>query len=239
MRLLGADIGGHSSCTGATFSNPKGRGAQRRRSQKPPAAYSCATASAPRASAPPRGRHRRAIECTGATFSNPKGDALNADGLKTAGDVFLRDGFRAEGELLGADIGGNLECTGATFSNPKGEALNADRLKTAGSVFLRDGFHAEGRGAPPRGRHRRALELHRRDLQQSAKGAPTVSKPPGRVPARRLRRRRCLLGATSAVIWSAPARPSAIPGPSALKGCRLTEPCFGATCKITHKALLV
>ncbi|MBI3574299.1 MAG: hypothetical protein HY083_01350 [Gammaproteobacteria bacterium] len=80
------------------------------------------------------------------SFAGSRTGRIFSDRLKTAGGVFLTDGFHAEGEvrLLGADIGGNLECTGATFSNPKGDALNADGLKTAGSVFLRDGFHAEG-----------------------------------------------------------------------------------------------
>ena len=93
-----------------------------------------------------RGRHRRAVGLHRRDLQQSTGKALNADRLKTAGGVFLSDGFRAEGEvrLLGADIGGNLECTGATFSNPKGEALSADGLKVKGSVLLCDGFHAEG-----------------------------------------------------------------------------------------------
>ena len=72
--------------------------------------------------------------------------ALNADGLKVEGDVFLTGGFKAEGEvrLLGATIGGNLECDGGTFTNPEGRARSADGLKVEGSVFLRDGFKAEG-----------------------------------------------------------------------------------------------
>ena len=71
---------------------------------------------------------------------------LHADGLKTEGDVHLRDGFSAEGEvrLLGANIGGNLSCTDGKFHNPKGNALNADGLTTKGSVHLRDDFSAEG-----------------------------------------------------------------------------------------------
>ncbi len=37
--------------------------------------------------------------------------AIAADGLKLEGDLFLRNGFHAEGEvrLLGATIGGNLD----------------------------------------------------------------------------------------------------------------------------------
>ena len=69
-------------------------------------------------------------------LSGSRTGRISADRLKTAGGVFLTNGFRAEGEvrLLGADIGGQLGCTGATFSNPTGDALSADGLKTAGAV---------------------------------------------------------------------------------------------------------
>ena len=69
-----------------------------------------------------------------------------ADGVKIDGNVFLRDRFRAEGEvrLLGALIGGDLDCTAAQLSNPNGKALNGDGAKINGYVFLRDGFKAEG-----------------------------------------------------------------------------------------------
>ena len=71
---------------------------------------------------------------------------LTADGLKTKGNVHLRDRFFAGGEvrLGGADIGGPLDCTGGKFHNPKGYALNADGLTTKGDVNLRDGFSADG-----------------------------------------------------------------------------------------------
>ncbi len=79
--------------------------------------------------------------------------SLAADGAKVKGDVFLRNGFRAEGEVrfLGAQIGGDLSCVGGTFKNPPqprvagtGKALSADRAVVKGSVFLRNGFRAEG-----------------------------------------------------------------------------------------------
>lgn len=71
---------------------------------------------------------------------------IRADGLKVEGDVFLRDGFRAEAEvrLLGASIGGDLDCNKGQFADADGNALNADGLKVEGTVFLRDGFKAEG-----------------------------------------------------------------------------------------------
>ena len=71
---------------------------------------------------------------------------ISAEGLKVAGAVFLRNGFKADGEvrLLGATIGGDLDCTNGQFTNPDGYALNADGLKVEGSVFLGNGFKAEG-----------------------------------------------------------------------------------------------
>ena len=71
---------------------------------------------------------------------------LDADGLVVKGDVHLRDGFAADGEvsLLGANVGGDLACSGGEFFNPGGYALNADGLTTKGSVFMREGFSAEG-----------------------------------------------------------------------------------------------
>ena len=71
---------------------------------------------------------------------------LAADGLKTKGNVHLRDRFSAGGpvRLSGADIGGSLDCTGGEFHNHGGNALTADQLTAKGSVFLRDGFSADG-----------------------------------------------------------------------------------------------
>ena len=70
---------------------------------------------------------------------------LSADGLK-AEYVYLRNGFRAEGEvrLLGAVIAGNLECGNAQFINKGGKALSADGLNVAGNVFLSCGLEAVG-----------------------------------------------------------------------------------------------
>ncbi len=71
---------------------------------------------------------------------------LAADGLECDGDVFLREGFHASGEvrLPGAQIGGNLECSGGRFDNAGGHALVCDGMTTGGRVFLRAGFHASG-----------------------------------------------------------------------------------------------
>jgi len=70
---------------------------------------------------------------------------IKADGLQ-AGRVFLRDGFKARGEvrLLGATIGGNLDCNRGHFINPDGRALGADGLNVDGYVFFCNGFKADG-----------------------------------------------------------------------------------------------
>lgn len=72
--------------------------------------------------------------------------SINADGLKTGGDVFLDNGFRAEGLvlLIGAKIGGNFQCANGQFINKGGVTLNADRIMVEGSVLLGDGFRSEG-----------------------------------------------------------------------------------------------
>jgi sRNA-binding regulator protein Hfq len=72
--------------------------------------------------------------------------SVTADGARVRGDVFLWNGFNAEGNvrLLGAQIGGDLACSGGTFTNPGKDALSADRADVKGSVFLDEGFSAEG-----------------------------------------------------------------------------------------------
>jgi hypothetical protein len=99
------------------------------------------------------------LDAHGGTFKsrNPKEDALDAERAKVTGDVFLDQGFNAEGEvrLPGATIGGNLEADGGTFKKPSGNALNpdgtknetalsADGINVSGDVFLSDDFVAEG-----------------------------------------------------------------------------------------------
>ncbi|MDD9851481.1 MAG: hypothetical protein OXU94_06910 [Gammaproteobacteria bacterium] len=87
------------------------------------------------------------LGCDGGSFQNERGDALNAQGIKVAEDVFLGGGFNAEGKvsLSSADIGGQLNCTGGSFQNKKGDALNAQGMKVAETVFLGGGFNAEGK----------------------------------------------------------------------------------------------
>jgi hypothetical protein len=71
---------------------------------------------------------------------------IDADNLRVAGNIFLRNGFTAKGEvwLSGAEIGGNVECDGGSFENPDGDALLADQARVTGGVFLISGFTAKG-----------------------------------------------------------------------------------------------
>jgi hypothetical protein len=72
--------------------------------------------------------------------------ALDAEQLTTRGNVDLRDGFHARGEvnLGGAHIGGSLSLDGATLSNPGGRALYADRLTVDQAMLCQEGFSVQG-----------------------------------------------------------------------------------------------
>ena len=88
------------------------------------------------------------LDCSQGHFSktNKKGDALFADNIEVKADVFLSNGFKAEGRvtLSGATIDGKLDCYGGHFFNKEGYALSANNIEVKGSVFLRNGFKAEG-----------------------------------------------------------------------------------------------
>ena len=67
--------------------------------------------------------------------------SILADGAKVESSVFLRDGFRANGEVRfpGAAIGGSFDCGNGEF-----RAILADGMDVKGSVFLKDGFKVNG-----------------------------------------------------------------------------------------------
>jgi hypothetical protein len=95
----------------------------------------------------------RTLECDGGRFENPlregvngSGVALRVYGASISGDVLLRKGFVALGQvnLFGVRVGGNIECDGGTFENPPiqgvpggGTAINAGSAKIAGNLLLR------------------------------------------------------------------------------------------------------
>jgi len=73
-------------------------------------------------------------------------ESIFADGLNVGSGFFLRNGFKAEGEvrLPGATVGGDLDCGGGQFIKKEGAALGADGAQIKGDFFLSDGFKAEG-----------------------------------------------------------------------------------------------
>ena len=80
------------------------------------------------------------LECDGGRFSDAaaSGNALFADGLSVAGDVYLRNGFEAAEavRLSGAQIRGALDCTGGRFDS-KDTAINVQSAEVLGGIFWR------------------------------------------------------------------------------------------------------
>ena len=158
VRLPGADIGGNVECDRGAFENPDGYALVADELKTKGSVFLRNGFRAKGEVRLPGAHIGGDLDCVGGSFENPKSrekannrdkpdrPALNAAGLKTRGNVFLREGFAAKGEVrfVGAEIGGQLSCTGGIFANPAGYALSADGLKTRGDVFLRDGFAAKG-----------------------------------------------------------------------------------------------
>jgi hypothetical protein len=71
---------------------------------------------------------------------------IEGDRAVIKGGVFLKDGFKASGEirLLGAKIGGSLSCKSGEFLHTKGHALSCDGASIGGAVFLNADFKALG-----------------------------------------------------------------------------------------------
>ncbi len=161
VRFLGADVGGDFDCDGSFRAKPEG--------QKLASADRALSADGIKVrgsvflnngfTAVGMVRFLGAdvegnFDCGNASFqAKPEGQelasadrALNADGIKVKGNVFLSDGFTAVGmvRFLGADIGGDFACRAGQFLNQNGDALSADRIKVKGGVFLNDGLIAKG-----------------------------------------------------------------------------------------------
>jgi len=85
-------------------------------------------------------------EVRGLYLDGSHAKSITADRVKVDGNVHLRNGFSAQGEvrLLGATIGGDLSCTDGKFSNEGRMCFIADGVKVAGNVFLCEGFSAQG-----------------------------------------------------------------------------------------------
>jgi hypothetical protein len=147
VRLQAAQIGSALECSGGTFSDPsqKHGGGHALTADRVVVRGDVLFAQAFHAEGEVRllgARIGGDLSCIGGTFINPpKADlpasnhALSAHTVTIGGNVFLRDGFHAEGEVsfTGAQIAGNLECTGGAFL---GE-LNMQTASVKGALFWR------------------------------------------------------------------------------------------------------
>lgn len=73
--------------------------------------------------------------------------AISARRLRVNGDMFMRQGFYADREVLlqYANISGSLDCEGGTFHLPSWIALNCAEITVGANVYLNHDFRAEGR----------------------------------------------------------------------------------------------
>jgi hypothetical protein len=85
------------------------------------------------------------LQCRG-DFDGEGSHALLAVRASVSGHVWLRDGFRAKGEvsLSGASISGDLDCQAGRFDGYPRHALSLENASVAGQVSLTYGFHATG-----------------------------------------------------------------------------------------------
>jgi hypothetical protein len=168
VRLMGAQIDGAFDCHGGTFKNPA------QKDRKESGAALNAQGIRVNGSIHLRGGFQSQgevwllgaeiggnLDCSGGIFKNPaqkdvqnSGTALVAENISVKGDVLLRNGFQAEGEvwLIGARIGGELDCHGGAFKNSpqsnvqaSGIALTVEDANVTGSALLCDGFQTDGR----------------------------------------------------------------------------------------------
>jgi hypothetical protein len=91
------------------------------------------------------------LDLTGSGAADPARRALVADAVRVGGDVLLRDGFQAVGEvrLVGALVGGDVRAGGLFNGAPvadggRGPALVLDRAQVQGSLVFEPSFGAAG-----------------------------------------------------------------------------------------------
>jgi hypothetical protein len=153
VNLKSAIIGGNLECDGGKFSNPQGitfAGDQIKVAGSIFLRNDFDAKGEVRLLAAEIGNN---LDCRLGMFSNPKGRdgskgyALNAERVRVGNNVFLRDGFKAEGEVLlsSADIRGNLECAAGQFINAEGIAIRAEMIVVGGNVTFRNHFRAVGK----------------------------------------------------------------------------------------------
>lgn len=147
VRLAAANITGELTCTQGSFYDPEGRALDAEQIAAEDVYLDHGFTA--------RGEVRfndskvsRRFTATNGEFRNDRGGgyALNCDGLRCAGEVFLSGGFRATGtvSLIGAEIANALNCTAGSFTTPGGYALFGDGMTTSGFVYLDRGFRAMG-----------------------------------------------------------------------------------------------
>jgi len=123
------------------------------------------------------------LECDGGKFLNRTADGLGAaligENVDVGGDVFLRDGFAAEGEVWfeGAHIRGDIDIEGGTIRNEGGEALMLCDTDIGGAITgrVREGnFKAVGRVSLEGARIGRNLNLRGAEISNPRKknGSP-------------------------------------------------------------------
>jgi hypothetical protein len=85
------------------------------------------------------------LALNGSTLANPGGEALCADMVHVGQNVFLHDGFNAQGEvsLFLSRVEGRMEVDKARLHNPRGLALDVSRAEIGQSVIL-SGLSAHG-----------------------------------------------------------------------------------------------
>jgi hypothetical protein len=143
VNLMGATIGGDLDCTGGTFNNPKDYALSLQRIDVKGEIFLShgfiSNGEVGLAGAKIGGD----LNCIEGTFTKPTegSEALSADGIEVKGDVFMRDGFHAIGEvrMTGATIGGDLDCGAGIFDNAGGSSLQAGNIRVRLDVFLDDG----------------------------------------------------------------------------------------------------
>ena len=148
VRLPGADITGHFSCSGAqlTGRDTDGNALVGDRMKVSGGVYLAGgfTGAVRLPAADIAGQ----LNCSGAqlTGRDSDGNALVGDGMKVSGDALLDVTAAGAVRLPGADITGTLSCRGAqlTGHDSDGNALVGDGMKVSGDVLLDKEFTAAG-----------------------------------------------------------------------------------------------
>lgn len=137
VNLIGAKIGGHMDCTGATFDGNTGDALNAQGVHVGANLFLRGITATGRVDVN-AAKIGGQMACEGATFDVGTGDALNGQGVDVEADIFMR-GITAKGRmnLIGAKIGGQLGCTGATFDGGTGDALDAQGVDVGEALVWR------------------------------------------------------------------------------------------------------